>query len=94
MIGLKRGTVELHPHDPEWDICAAKTIEILKSILGPVACDIRHVGSTAIPAIKAKPIIDIAVAVRHLDDILPFVASMQEHGFYRKDVGHDRHGMA
>lgn len=90
MIGLKRGTVELYPHDPQWDLCAAQTIETLKMIFGPVACDIRHVGSTAIPAIKAKPIIDIAVGVRHLEDVLPLIESMRIHGFHQKDVGHDR----
>ena len=90
MIGLKRGTVELHPHDPQWDICASQTISTLKEILGDVACDIRHVGSTSIPAIKAKPIIDIAVAVPHLEDILPFIPQMRAHGFHHKDVGHDQ----
>ena len=90
MIGLKRGTVELYPHDPQWDICAAQTVGTLKEIFGDVACDIRHVGSTAIPAIKAKPIIDIAVAVPHLSDVAPLISSMREHGFHWKNVGHDR----
>lgn len=90
MIGLKRGTVVLLKHDPEWDICAAETIEILKGIFGTVACDICHVGSTSIPTIKAKPIIDIAVAVRKLSDVEPLIVQMREHGFHRKDVGHDQ----
>lgn len=36
---------------------AGQTIKTLKSILGDDAIDIQHIGSTAIPAIKAKPII-------------------------------------
>ena len=62
-LGLKRGTVQLEPHDKQWDEAAIQTIKKLKSILGDDAVDIQHIGSTAIPAIKAKPIIDIAVGV-------------------------------
>ena len=62
-IGLKHGTVELAPHDPDGERLAAETIEKLWSIFGSVATDIQHVGSTAVRGIKAKPIIDIAVAV-------------------------------
>lgn len=90
MIGLKRGTVALYPHDPQWDICAAQTIETLRKIFGDTACDIRHVGSTSIPTIKAKPIIDIAVAVRSLQDVMPLISEMRENGFHHKNVGHDQ----
>ena len=51
MIGLKRGTVELHPHNPEWEKIAEDTIQRLKDILNTVARDIRHVGSTSIRSI-------------------------------------------
>ena len=88
MIGLKRGTVTLFEHDPEWDLVAEQTIVQLKNILGDTACDIRHVGSTSIRAIKAKPIIDIAVGVRSLEDIIPFIPVLEKHGFRHKDVGH------
>ena len=53
-LGLKRGTVQLEPHDKQWDEVAIQTIKILKSILGNDAIDIQHIGSTAIPAIKTK----------------------------------------
>lgn len=62
-LGLKRGTVQLEPHDKQWDEVAIQTIKILKSILGADAIDIQHIGSTAIPAIKVKPIIDIVIGV-------------------------------
>ena len=62
-LGLKRGTVQLEPHDKQWDEIAVQTIKILKAILGDDVIDIQHIGSTAIPAIKAKPIIDILVEI-------------------------------
>ena len=52
-LGLKRGVVQLEPHDKQWDEIAVQTIKILKAILGDDVIDIQHIGSTAIPAIKA-----------------------------------------
>ena len=43
--------------------------------------DIQHVGSTAIPRIHAKPIIDIAVGVRDPGDIMPFIGVLEQNGF-------------
>ena len=56
MRGLARGTVALQAHQTEWEQEAARTIRLLADLLGPAASDIQHVGSTAIPAIQAKPI--------------------------------------
>ena len=83
-LGLKRGTVALVPHEAAWEAEAARTIEKLKGILGDTAVDIQHVGSTAIPAICAKPIVDIAVAVRSFADINAMQAELEARGFYRR----------
>lgn len=82
MIGLKRGTVKLSEHEKEWELEAENTIDRLKQILGDVIKDIQHVGSTSILSIKAKPIIDIAVAVDDFDDILNFEKELKDNGFY------------
>lgn len=90
MIGLKRGTVKLCEHEKEWEIEAQNTISRLKKILGNVANDIQHVGSTAIPSIKTKPIIDIAVAVDDFNDVLALEKELKDEGFYyrpRSDLG-------
>lgn len=84
MIGLKRGTVKLLPHDEKWISEARDTVEILKEIFGEVAISIEHVGSTAVPTVKAKPIIDIAVGVRSLEEVLPLVPALEEKGFIRR----------
>lgn len=56
----------------------------LKSILGDDAVDIQHIGSTAIPAIKAKPIIDIVVGVTDFEKIMSYNEQLQKEGiFYR-----------
>ena len=82
MIGLKRGTVKLCEHEKEWELEAQNTIARLKQILGNVIKDIAHVGSTSILSIKAKPIIDIAVAVDDFNDILNFEKELKDNGFY------------
>ncbi len=83
-IGLKRGKVELADHDPEWKMIAAQTIEQLWCAFGPVAKDIQHVGSTAIQHIKAKPIIDIAVAVDDFKAVEALAAVLENAGFLRR----------
>ena len=50
---------------------------MLRAIFGPLAADIQHIGSTAIPGIKAKPIIDIAAGVYSLDDLAPALAALE-----------------
>ena len=83
-LGLKRGTVKREPHDKQGNEIAVQTIKTLKSILGDDAVDIQHIGSTAIPAIKAKPIIDIAVGVTDFEKIMSYNEQLQKDGiFYR-----------
>ena len=78
MIGLKRNTVKLEMHQPEWDVKAAETIAMLKEILGPVAVDIQHIGSTSIQTIHAKPILDLVIGVNDLEDIKACIPALAE----------------
>ncbi len=87
VLGLKRGTVALFPHDPEWEREAERTVRVLKSILGDAAVDIRHVGSTSIKSIKAKPIIDIAVEVNDFDAVMVKRSWLEAAGFYYRSGG-------
>ena len=67
---MKRGTVYLEPHQVEWERAAEETIRKLKNILDNIAVDIQHIGSTSIRKISAKPIIDIAIAVKDYELVL------------------------
>lgn len=54
---------------------------MLKTVLGAAALEIHHVGSTAIPGLWAKPIIDIVVAARALEDVDACNAAMEHAGY-------------
>jgi len=63
---LRPLTVELLPYDPRWAGQAAVESDRLVIALEPVVLRIEHIGSTAIPGIHAKPIIDLLAAVSTL----------------------------
>jgi len=67
MIGLERGIVRLAPYEDEWTHLYVEERARLQEAVGDQVLDIQHVGSTAIPGIVAKPILDIAVAVRSFE---------------------------
>lgn len=59
---------EIRPHDPNWTVRAQAERESLTSLLAPwLAGEIEHVGSTAVPGLAAKPIVDLAAPVTDLD---------------------------
>ncbi len=66
MIGLKRGTVKLVRYDLGWRQSFERERKKIRKIFGRDALEIQHIGSTAIPGILAKPIIDIALIVPSL----------------------------
>ena len=87
-IGLKKDTVKLEAHQDAWDIEGAIACKKIKDILGDDVVDVQHVGSTSIRWICAKPIIDIAVAVRDFQDIMKHNEELAENGivYRRQDV--------
>lgn len=62
--------IELANHNPKWSSKAKTEIAHIKSTLGnDFIIDIQHIGSTAIPNIKSKPIIDIMIGVTSFDNM-------------------------
>lgn len=89
MVGLERGTVELVPHDEEWEQLFEQEADRLRSALGDRALAVEHVGSTAIEGIVAKPILDILVAVEDLGEPEDY-PELEELGYtYRPNDGVD-----
>lgn len=67
-MGLKNGTVKLEKPNSNWIKMYDDEKAHLQEVFGDLAIDIQHIGSTAIKNISAKPIIDIAVGIRSLED--------------------------
>jgi GrpB-like predicted nucleotidyltransferase (UPF0157 family) len=91
-------TVEVLPHDPEWQNAFAVESKSIAEALGETVVAIHHIGSTAIPGIYAKPIIDFLVEVsdlrkvdeQHMTMALLGYETMGEYGipgrrFFRKN---------
>ncbi len=81
-LGVANNTVRLENHHPLWTQMAITLIEELKSIMGEDAVDIRHVGSTAIYGIPAKPLIDVAVGVKDVNIYKKYVDIFKEHNIH------------
>jgi GrpB-like predicted nucleotidyltransferase (UPF0157 family) len=87
-IGLERGVIHLEPHSPDWARCYEQERTCLLAALGPHLLDLQHVGSTAIPGILAKPILDIAAAVVSFEAATVCIALLEELGYvYRGEHG-------
>jgi GrpB-like predicted nucleotidyltransferase (UPF0157 family) len=83
-IGLARGTVKLVPHDQNWQKVFEIEARLLQQKLGVTGASIQHVGSTAIPGILAKPIIDIAILVDSLAVADEWARVLAELGYWDK----------
>lgn len=58
--------------------------EGIREAFGDVALEVEHIGSTAIPGLSAKPIIDVAVLVESIDDIRKIVSTVSSLGYEHK----------
>ncbi len=79
MIGLKRKTIKLVPHQKSWDSFFQKEKNMLLTAI-PNIC-IEHVGSTAIPNIVAKPIIDIVIGIDKIKNFHLYKNKLKKLGF-------------
>jgi GrpB-like predicted nucleotidyltransferase (UPF0157 family) len=69
------------PYDPAWPAAFALLRDRIAPVLGELAVGIEHVGSTAVPGLAAKPIIDIDVVIRHADNLPDVVARLATLGY-------------
>ncbi|GJL54152.1 MAG: hypothetical protein NPIRA02_12840 [Nitrospirales bacterium] len=88
VLGLHNGTVKLVPFHPAWVTAFAEERTRLAAALSAIPCQIKHVGSTAVPGLWAKPILDIAIGVSVDPPIESVVDLMQDIGYqYGGDLG-------
>ncbi|HUF54436.1 MAG TPA: GrpB family protein [Dehalococcoidia bacterium] len=74
-------TIVLADYTPAWAELFAEERDRLQEAIGQWAAAIEHVGSTAIPGIAAKPIVDIGVALHDLGDAIKCITPLVEMGY-------------
>ncbi len=73
--------IVIQDYDPQWPQLYAVEEQRLWSALSPIAVQIEHIGSTAVPGLAAKPIIDISVAVRDLANLTAHIPALADLGY-------------
>lgn len=84
MPAQKKEIVRLLTYNPEWAETGKLVTRELSEIFGSCAVEVRHIGSTAVPGLKSRPIIDIAVGVRSFDDVPQFFSHLSERSYNHK----------
>jgi GrpB-like predicted nucleotidyltransferase (UPF0157 family) len=73
--------IEIRDYDPEWPLLYSREEARIRSILGDRVVRIEHVGSTAVPGLPAKPVIDIALEVPDSANESAYVPEMEAAGY-------------
>lgn len=76
--------IEVVPYSSKWKEEYNKESQKLINIFGEEVISIHHIGSTSIPGIYAKPVIDILIEVREIEIIDRFNSAMESIGYIAK----------
>lgn len=68
-------------YDPQWPVLFEQEKEGIIAALGDNALMIEHIGSTAVPELAAKPVIDIGVGIRSLADAPVLIPCIEKLGY-------------
>ena len=84
-LGLERGVVRLVPYDPRWPALFAAEAARLRAALGPgLPMALEHMGSTAVPGLAAKPVLDMLGGYPAGADVGAYVAALVRAGYVHR----------
>ena len=81
LLGLKRGELSISPYREEWKNLFETEKKDIEKAIGDYIEDIQHVGSTSIPGMSAKPILDIAIAVKDFEKARICIEPLSKMGY-------------
>jgi GrpB-like predicted nucleotidyltransferase (UPF0157 family) len=79
--GTERRALVLLDHDPAWSVAYAVQERRIRDALGPAAVQVEHIGSTSVPGLAAKPIIDVLVTVGDLTAEEDYLDQLLDAGY-------------
>jgi GrpB-like predicted nucleotidyltransferase (UPF0157 family) len=74
-------TIYLAPYDPAWPSLFTRLAKQIHEALGDAILLLEHVGSTSVPGLSAKPIIDMVLEVADSSDESSYVKPLEEKGY-------------
>jgi GrpB-like predicted nucleotidyltransferase (UPF0157 family) len=77
-----RHVVEIVDYDPVWPRAYANEKRRILSAIAHPSLRLEHIGSTAVPGLAAKPIVDILIGVPHLRDAVTCIAGLTALGYH------------
>ena len=75
------GRIQIVDYNPEWPRLFAHEAERIRAVLGEQVVSIEHAGSTSVPGLAAKPIIDIVLVVPNSADEPAYVPALEAAGY-------------
>ena len=81
MLGQRKGSIAVVPYQSSWKELFEQEADLLRSALGEKALRIEHIGSTSIPGMVSKPILDIMVAVVSLTQTAELIPVVEALGY-------------
>ncbi|NLX11785.1 MAG: GrpB family protein [Chloroflexi bacterium] len=73
---------ELAPYNPEWPELFARESVLIADVIGEAVIEIEHIGSTSVPGLAAKPIIDIMLVVESFAPIEEYRRRLEPLGYH------------
>jgi GrpB-like predicted nucleotidyltransferase (UPF0157 family) len=88
VTGAAPARVVVVDYDPAWPATFRRVRERVAAALGPLALAVEHVGSTAVPGLAAKPIVDLDVVIADRGDLPEVVRRLRPLGYHHQgDLG-------
>jgi GrpB-like predicted nucleotidyltransferase (UPF0157 family) len=79
--GAEKRTIDIVDYDPLWPEKFQAHASVIKATIDAAALRIEHIGSTSVPALAAKPIVDILVVVADSGDESSYLPQMEAAGY-------------
>lgn len=79
--GRERVTIEVVEYDDSWLAKFSALAAVIGRALGSAALSVEHIGSTSVPGLAAKPIVDVLLTVASVEDEASYVPALEQAGF-------------
>ena len=78
---MEKAPIVIVEYDPRWPILFEQEKDAILGVIGEFVKGIEHMGSTAVPGLPAKPLIDICIGLEDIDDAMKCIEPLARLGY-------------